>query len=236
MTEELFRADSYAKTCEAVVTAVSPLGVELDRTVFYAEGGGQPGDSGVFRLADGRMFAVADTRKGSTPGQILHVPGADAPAIEVGARLVAEIDWARRYRLMRMHSCLHVICSIVPAQITGAGIGEGKGRIDFSLPEQTIDKDAIGETLERLIAANHPLTARWITDDELAARPELVRTMSVKPPTGQGRVRLIEIEGVDLQPCGGTHLRSTGEIGRVRLGKIENKGRHNRRINLAFED
>lgn len=155
------------------MTAVSPLGIELDRTVFYAEGGGQPGDSGILSLSDGRAIAVADTQKGTTPGQILHKLAPDPATIEVGTTVVAEIDWTRRYRFMRMHSCLHVLCSIVPAQIIGAGIGEGKGRIDFSLPEQPVDKDAIGEKLERVIAANHPLAARWIMDDELAARPEL---------------------------------------------------------------
>lgn len=236
MTEELFRMDSYLRGCEAVVTAVDDAGIRLDRTVFYPTGGGQPGDFGVLRRADGATIAIADTRKGQAPGEILHVPAPDQPAVNVGDKVTAEIDWDRRYRLMRMHTCLHLLCAVVPAGVTGGQVGDGKGRLDFDLGDQTLDKDKIGESLNALIAANHAVSPRWISDEELAAQPELVRTMSVKPPTGQGRVRLLDIAGVDLQPCGGTHLRATGEIGPVRIEKIESKGKRNRRVIVAFAE
>lgn len=236
MTEEIFRNDSYAKSCEAMVTAVTPEGVELDRTVFYPTGGGQPGDTGVLRRADGVEVRIGDTRKGAQPGQILHVPVPDAPGLAPGDTVTAEIDWDRRYRLARMHTCLHVLCAVVPGAVTGGSVNDGRGRLDFDLPEPTLDKEHITAELNRLIEENHPVHFRWITDEELAANSDLVRTMSVKPPTGQGRVRLVEIEGVDLQPCGGTHLASTGEIGRVRVAKIEKKGKHNRRVNIVFDD
>ncbi len=235
MTEEIFREDAYVKTCEAVITHVGEQGVTLDRTVFYPTGGGQPGDSGVLRCADGREVAVLNTIKGEG-GTIIHVleDGADVPA--VGEAVSVELDWERRHRHMRMHTCLHLLCSLVEGGVTGGGIGDGRGRIDFDLPDTALDKEAITAELNRLIDENHAVTQSWITDDEMAQRAELVRTMSVKPPSGQGRVRLMEIAGVDLQPCGGTHVRATGEIGRVRVGKIENKGKHNRRVNVLFDD
>jgi misacylated tRNA(Ala) deacylase len=236
MTEETFRDDAYARTCEAIVTAVDGDGIRLDRTVFYPMGGGQPGDTGLLRTADGRSVAIADTRKHPHSGEHIHVPAEGAPALAPGETLSAEIDWQRRYRHMRMHSCLHLLCAVVTGGVTGGSIGEAKGRLDFDLPDQTLDKEHITAELNRLIEENHPLDARWIDDGELAANPDLVRTMSVKPPSGAGRVRVIEIAGVDLQPCGGTHVRTTGEIGRVRVGKIENKGRHNRRINVLFDE
>jgi misacylated tRNA(Ala) deacylase len=235
MTEEVFRHDSYARHCEAVVIAVSDRGLELDRTVFYPTGGGQPGDTGVLRRADGTEVQIADTVKGEQAGQIFHVPAPDAPVLQTGETVTAEIDWQRRHRLARMHTCLHVLCAVVPGAVTGGSVNDGRGRLDFDLPEPTLDKDHITTELNRLIEENHPVRFRWITDAELAASPELVRTMSVKPPTGQGPVRLVEIEGVDLQPCGGTHLASTGEIGRVRVAKIEKKGKHNRRVVVVFE-
>ena len=234
MTEELFRADGYLKSCEARVIAVDAAGIRLDRTVFYPLGGGQPGDGGVLKRADGSAIAIADTRKGAGPGEIVHVlaPGAAPPV--VGEPVVAEIDWARRHRLMRMHTCLHLLCAAVPAGVTGGQVGEAKSRLDFDSGDLALDKDAIAAKLNALIAADHAVAPRWITDEELAARPELVRTMSVKPPLGQGRVRLLEIAGVDLQPCGGTHVRSTAEIGPVSVDKIESKGRRNRRVVVAL--
>ncbi len=235
MTDEIFRDDAYARTCEATVAGVDAGGVRLDRTVFYPEGGGQPGDSGVLKTADGRRIAIADTKK-AADGNILHLPAADAAALKVGDRVTAEIDWPRRYRHMRMHSALHLLCAVVEGGVTGGSIGVDKSRLDFDLPDTQLDKEAIAAALNRLVAEDHPMAARWITDGELAANPELVRTMSVKPPSGGGRVRLMEIPGVDLQPCGGTHVARTGEIGRVRVGKIENKGRHNRRINIHLDD
>lgn len=236
MTEEVFRTDSYASQCEAVVTAVDENGIQLDRTVFYPMGGGQPGDTGVLRNAAGAEVRITDTRKGDVPGQILHIPESGASALKSGDKVTAAIDWDRRYRLMRMHTCLHLLCTVVAGGVTGGSVRDGSGRLDFDLPEPTLDKEHITSELNRLISENRSVRFRWITDEEMASKPELVRTMSVKPPSGQGRVRLVEIEGLDLQPCGGTHLASIGEIGKVRVGKIEKKGKHNRRVNVVLEE
>ncbi|HUH83285.1 MAG TPA: alanyl-tRNA editing protein [Stellaceae bacterium] len=234
MTALLFREDAYLRDCEARVVGVDERGIRLDRTVFYPQGGGQPGDSGTLRLADGGSVAIADTRKGDGIDEVLHIPAPGAILPAVGDIVTAAIDWDRRYRLMRMHTCLHLLCAVVPGAVTGGQIANGKGRLDFDVPGDALDKAEITARLNALIAADHQAVPRWIGDDELAARPELVRTMSVKPPVGQGRVRIIDIPGVDLQPCGGTHLARTGEIGPVEVGKIENKGRQNRRIVVAF--
>jgi misacylated tRNA(Ala) deacylase len=234
MTELVFRDDAYARSCAAVVTGADERGIRLDRTVFYPEGGGQPGDTGLLRLADGSVIAIADTRKGEEADEVIHVPSPGTALPVPGTAVTAEIDWQRRHRLMRMHTCLHLLCVAVTGDVTGGQIGDGRGRLDFNLPETKLDKDAIAVELNRLIAEDHPVRSRWIDDEELAARPDLVRTMSVKPPSGRGRVRLLEIEAVDLQPCGGTHVARTGEIGRVEVTKIESKGRQNRRINLAL--
>ena len=193
MTEEVFRSDAYATSCEAQVVALHEQGIELDRTVFYPIGGGQPGDTGMLRRADGTEVPIADTRKGEQPGQILHIPAEGAPSLNVGDTVMAEIDWQRRYRLMRMHTCLHVLCAVVPGGVTGGSVGDGRGRLDFDLPDPTLDKDQVTAELNRLIEENHPVRFRWITDEEMAANPDLVRTMSVNPPCGQGRVRLVEI-------------------------------------------
>ena len=230
----LFRDDAYVRECRAMVTAADARGIQLDRTVFYPAGGGQPGDSGTLRLADGRPIAIVDTVKGDEPDAVWHVPVADSVLPAVGAEVIARIDWDRRHRLMRMHTCLHLLCAVVPGEVTGGQVGDGKGRLDFNLPNTALDRDQIAAAINRLVAEDHAVRPRWITDAELAARPELVRTMSVKPPSGQGRVRLLEIEGVDLQPCGGTHVARTGEIGLVEVGKIESKGKQNRRINLIL--
>ncbi|MBM3568676.1 MAG: alanyl-tRNA editing protein [Alphaproteobacteria bacterium] len=233
MTELAFRDDAYLRACPGIVTRAEGREVELDRTVFYPTGGGQPGDSGRLVLADGQAVAVADAIKGASGGVIhLLAEGATAPA--VGTKVSAEIDWDRRYRLMRMHTCLHLLSAVLPYPVTGGQVGDGKGRLDFDIPEATLDKDRIGAKLNELVAANHSVAARWIEDAELAAKPELVKTMSVKPPTGQGKVRLIEVAGLDLQPCGGTHVRLTSEIGKVAVTKIEKKGRLNRRVMVAF--
>jgi misacylated tRNA(Ala) deacylase len=234
--EEIFREDAYQKTCEATVVAADSSGIRLDRTVFYAAGGGQPGDVGVLRCTDGRAVPIVDTVKGTGPDEILHVPEDGAAPVEPGTKVTAEIDWARRHRLMRMHSCLHLLCAVVTGDVTGGQVGDGKGRLDFNLPDTSLDKEQITAELNRLIDEDHPVTARWISEDELAANPELVRTMSVKPPMGRGRVRVLDIEAVDLQPCGGTHVGRTGEIGKVRVRKIENKGRQNRRVNIIFDE
>ncbi|WP_282609361.1 alanyl-tRNA editing protein [Pelagibius sp. Alg239-R121] len=233
--ELLFREDAYLKDCEATVVSVGEEGVRLDRTVFYPMGGGQPGDSGRLKTASGEEIRVVDARKGENHEDVVHILEPDAVSPEIGSKVTAEVDWDRRYRLMRMHSCLHLLCAVVTGDVTGGQIGEEKSRLDFNLPDTQLDKEALASELNRLITENHSVAERWITDEELAASPDLVRTMSVKPPSGSGKVRLLDIAGVDLQPCGGTHIRETGEIGRVRIGKIENKGRQNRRINIHFD-
>lgn len=232
MTEELFREDSYLKECTATVTAAAPGRVVLDRTVFYPTGGGQPGDTGVLALPDGTEIAVLDTVKDD--GAIVHVIAEDALPPAPGTHITARIDWDRRYRHMRMHSLLHLVCAAVPCPITGAQVGAEKSRVDFDTGETALDKETLTAALNRLVAEDRALAHRWITDAELAANPDLVRTMSVQPPRGSGRVRLIEVAGVDLQPCGGTHVSRTGEIGRVAVSKIESKGRHNRRVNVVL--
>ena len=236
MTEEVFRRDAYARSCESRVTAVDDAGVRLDRTVFYPLGGGQPGDSGDLVLDGGTALRIVDTRKGAAEGEIVHVPDGPVHADIVGSRVVARIDWERRHRLMRMHTCLHLLCSLIPAPVTGGSIRDGSGRLDFDLPESTLDKEDLTTRLNRLVAEDHPVVPRWISEEELDATPSLVRTMSVAPPRGRGTVRVLDIEGVDLQPCGGTHVASSGEIGRVRVTKIEKKGRQNRRVSVAFDD
>jgi misacylated tRNA(Ala) deacylase len=234
MTEELFREDAYAKRCEAEVTAALDCGVCLNRTVFYCQGGGQPGDRGRLLLAGGAALEVVDTIRAD--GRIAHrlADGSAAPAI--GASLVAEIDWPRRHRLMRMHSAMHLLCAAVACPVTGGQVGAERSRLDFDLQGAAVDKDEIAERVARWIAEDRPIRFMWIDAAELDARPELVRTMSVRPPTGGGRVRLVEVAGVDLQACGGTHVRSTGEIGALTVGKIESKGRQNRRISLTLVD
>jgi len=236
MTEEIFRDDSYAKSCEATVVSVDEDGIELDCTVFYATGGGQPGDLGVLRKEDGQEVGIADTRKLRDSGRHVHVPVEGAPALGIGEKVVAEIDWDRRHRLMRMHTALHLLCSAVEGGVTGGQIGTDKSRLDFDLQDTTLDKEAIAAELNRMVNEDKPLSTSWISDEEMAANADLVRTMSVKPPSGSGRVRLMKIEGIDLQPCGGTHVARTGEIGPLRVGKIENKGKHNRRINIHLVD
>ena len=233
MTEELFREDSYLKECDANVIAIDDGALILDRTVFYPLGGGQPGDTGIISW-DGGSAAVVDTRYGDG-GTIRHVleEGADSPA--VGDTVHASLDWDRRYRHMRMHTAMHLLGSILQYGVTGGNISADKSRLDFDM-EETVDKEAVGAALTELVAGNHSVSHRWITEEELDAQPELVRTMSVQPPRGKGSVRLLEIEGVDLQPCGGTHLRSTGEVGAVRIGKVEKKGKRNRRVNIHLDD
>jgi misacylated tRNA(Ala) deacylase len=236
MTELLFRDDGYQRSCTARVVAVDERGIRLDRTVFYPNGGGQPGDMGLLRLRSGETIAIVDAIKGDGADDVIHVPTPGSAAVAPGAEVTAEIDWERRHRLMRMHTCLHLLCAVVPGAVTGGQVSDGRGRLDFDVPGSALDKDAITEGINKLIAEAHDASPRWITDDELAAHPELVRTMTVKPPTGAGRVRLMEIAGVDLQPCGGTHVKNTAEIGPVTITKIENKGRQNRRVNIAFAE
>ncbi len=234
MTEAVFRMDPYQREVETFVTARGDGWVELAATVFYPTGGGQPGDVGQLVGGDATL-EVTETRKGETPELIRHlVAGGPEPA--VGAPVRAVLDWQRRHRLMRMHTCLHLLCRAVDGVVTGGQIGDGKGRLDFDIPEATLDKVALTERLNAWIEADHAVAERWIEAAELDARPELVKTMSVAPPRTGGRIRLIEIEGLDLQACGGTHVRSTREIGRVSVAKIEKKGRQNRRVQVVFDD
>ncbi|GEO81420.1 alanyl-tRNA editing protein [Pararhodospirillum oryzae] len=236
-TEELFRRDAYVLTCDAhvIAHAADPVGLILDRTVCYPQGGGQPGDTGTLTLADGSTLALADTRYGAD-GAIVHILAPETPLPPVGTALGVAIDWARRHRIMRMHTCLHLISRLTDGKITGASVGDGKGRIDLDLPGTPPDREALDARLAELIAADPPVRVRWISDEELDATPDLIRTLTVRPPRGSGQVRLVEIEGIDVQPCGGTHVRSLGEIAPVRLGKIESKGRQNRRINVILDD
>lgn len=235
MTEELFREDAYLKSCEARVVAVNERGgLILDRTSFYPTGGGQPGDRGTFKLADGREIVIATTVYDSDGRTIVHVPAEGSPSFAVGDALVAELDWERRFRLMRAHTALHLLCAVVGAPVTGGQVGEAEGRLDFDLPEAVLDKDELAGRINAHVSAARAVSHRWISDEEMAARPELVRTMLVKPPTGRGRVRLVEIADCDLQPCGGTHVRSTAEIGTALIEKIEKKGAINRRVRLRL--
>jgi len=235
MTEELFREDATLRRCDAVIVAIDEDGVQLDRTVFYPQGGGQAGDAGVLRAADGRELAIADTRKGREPGQIVHVPaaGADLSAWRVGEAVDARIDAVRRDAHRRFHTATHLLCALVPHAVDGCSITAGYARLDFHMSEP-LDKEALNAGLARLVAAARPVRHRWISEAELDANPGLVRSMSVQPPRGQGRVRVLEIEGVDLQPCGGTHVSNTAEIGAVVVTKIEKKSAMTRRVVLGF--
>ena len=234
MTVLLFREDPTLRAAEATVVSVGEAGVALDRTVFYARGGGQPGDAGQLRLPDGTSVPVLDTIYGPDKATVLHViaPGA-LGLLHAGMTVTAELDWPRRLARMRIHTALHLLTIVLPYPVTGGSIGEGDGRLDFDMPDGG-DRAAIESTLNALVEADHPVTARWITDDELAANPGLVKTMSVKPPMGSGRVRLIQIGDIDLQPCGGTHVASTAEIGPIVVTGIEKKGRQNRRVRIAL--
>ncbi|HWA79439.1 MAG TPA: alanyl-tRNA editing protein [Acetobacteraceae bacterium] len=237
MTERLFLEDPRATRARAAVLAAGDGGIVLDRTVFYARSGGQPGDRGTLRW-DGGEIAITEAVKGEG-AEILHLPAPGAALPPAGAAVEAEIDWPRRYRLMRMHTTLHLLCSLLPgAGVTGGSVGEERSRLDFDLRESP-DRAALEEGLNALIAAAHPVSFEWVEESVLDSSPELVRTLSVQPPRGSGRLRLVRIGAgappIDLQPCGGTHVSSTAEIGRVAIQKIENKGRQNRRVVVALE-
>ena len=232
MTEPLFSQDAYRKSCTVRVLEAGPEGIVLDATVFYPTGGGQPGATGMLQLPDGRSIPIVDTRKGND-GTIVHAPEPGAPVPTPGDTVTARIDWDRRYAHMRMHTCLHLLGAVLRYGVTGGAITAERSRLDFDM-QDTVDKELVTEQLNELIRADHPVRTRWITDEELDAQPELIRTMSVKPPRGAGRVRLLEIPDVDLQPCGGTHVQRTGEIGPVVVAKAEKKGRRNRRVYINF--
>ena len=236
MTQELFRDDPYRAEAEATVLLHDARGIVLDRTVFYPRGGGQAGDAGTLVRADGSTIAIADTVKGETPGEILHVaaPGHEA-FLAAGDKVTLRLDWARRHRHMRFHTATHLLCAIVPHQTNGCSITSEYARLDFDMVEP-LDREHLERELARLVGEAHDVRTIWITDAELDAKPDLVRTMSVKPPRGVGRVRLLEIDGVDLQPCGGTHVANTREIGALRISKIEKKSARTRRVVLEFAD
>jgi len=233
-TELLFRSDAYSKTAAARVVAVHERGIELDRTIFYPQGGGQVGDIGVLVRETGERILIADTRKSDAIDGVLHVPTADMPRPEVGETLTLEIDWERRYKLMRLHTALHVMSCVVVAPVTGGNIAPDKGRLDFDIDMSLLDAEKIERETNLLIARGVETETVWITDDELDARPELVKTMSVQPPRGAGRVRLLKIPGIDLQPCGGTHVKNIAEIGGIRVLKIRSEGRRNRRVEIGL--
>lgn len=234
-TEELFREDSFARSCSAAVLGVKDRGgIILDRTVFYPTGGGQPGDCGRLKLADGREIPIATTFYEKDRSAIVHVPAEGNYLPASGQRVEAIVDWDRRYAHMRVHTALHLLCALLPYPVTGGSIGEGEGRLDFDIPDAGLDKEALSDEMNKLIARDLPVTAKWISDEELAAQPELVRTMTAKPPTRTGKVRLIAVGDVDLQPCGGTHIATTREIGNATVTKIEKKGAQNRRVRIKI--
>jgi misacylated tRNA(Ala) deacylase len=236
VTEFVFRSDSYLGSIESEVTEITAEGgIVLDRTVFYAASGGQPGDRGSLVRANGTEITIeAAIHPEGDKTRIVHVPAPGQPVPAIGERLTAKIDWQRRYRLMRMHTALHLLSVAFPFPVTGGSVGEDKGRLDFDMPDVPADLGRIEAELNAMVEAAHPVSSEWISDAEMAANPGLIKTMKVKPPTGQGRVRLIRIGTVDLQPCGGTHVASTAEIGSLKLGKIEKKGAQNRRVHLLF--
>jgi misacylated tRNA(Ala) deacylase len=237
MTEEIFKQEPYRAESEARVVFVDARGIGLDRTIFYPRGGGQAGDAGTLVRGDGTAIAIADTVKGEAPGEILHVPApgqeASLASLAPGETLSVKLDWARRHRHMRFHTATHLLCAIVPHQTNGCSITADYARLDFDMTEP-LDREHLERELARLVGEAHEVRTVWITDEELDAKPELVRTMSVKPPRGVGRVRLLEIDGVDLQPCGGTHVANTREIGALRVTKIEKKSARSRRVVIEF--
>jgi misacylated tRNA(Ala) deacylase len=231
VTETLFREDAYLKQCTATVLSAKDGALVLDRTVFYPMGGGQPGDTGTISW-DTHNVRVIDTRHGEG-GTILHVLEDGGASPTDGSTVTATLDWERRYTHMRMHTALHLLGAVLKYGVTGGNIGADRSRLDFDM-QDAVDKDAVSDAMQALADAGHTVSCRWITDEELDAQPDLVRTMSVQPPRGAGKVRLLHIEGVDLQPCGGTHLKSTAEVGRVRVSKVEKKGKHNRRVYIEL--
>ncbi len=235
-TDCLIRDDSYLKLCDARVVAITEQGgIVLDRTVFYANSGGQPGDTGALTAPDGTAIAIANAvYTDAAKSEIAHIPAAGSSSVKPGDKVIAAIDWDRRYARMRMHTALHLLSAVLPYAVTGGSVGDCESRLDFDIPESGLDKDAITAKVNEMIASNAAVLSRWISDEELAANPGLVKTMSVMPPIRTGRVRLIEIANLDLQPCGGTHVRSVAEIGAVRVTQIEKKGKLNRRVRLAL--
>ena len=232
----LFRDDAYLRTATAQVLAVGDRGIELDRTVFYPLGGGQAGDSGTLTRADGERLSITDTRKGEGPDRVLHLLAPGSPVLQVGEPVTLELDWLRRYQLMRLHTALHLLSCVITAPVTGGNIVPEKARLDFDIDLQQLNAEHIERETNALIRAGAATETVWITDAELDQQPDLVKTMSVQPPRGAGRVRLLRIPGIDLQPCGGTHVADVAEIGGVRVLKIRSEGKHNKRVEIALTD
>jgi len=232
----LFRDDAYLRSATAHVLAVGERGIELDRTLFYPLGGGQAGDSGTLTRADGERLTIIDTRKGDGAERVLHLLAPGSPMLQAGEPVTLEIDWARRYRLMRLHTALHLLSCVITAPVTGGNIVPDKARLDFDIELQLLNAEHIERETNALIRAGAATETLWITDAELDRQPELVKTMSVQPPRGAGRVRLLRIPGIDLQPCGGTHVADIAEIGGIRVLKIRSEGKHNKRVEIALTD
>ena len=231
---EIFRSDSYLKSTEAKVLTILEDGLILDKTVFYPEGGGQPGDIGKISTNNYEVDVINTIK---SEHDIIHLIDHKNGAISEGDSVNITIDWERRYSLMRMHTALHVLCSIVDGAVTGGSVGVLKSRLDFDIPGERPEKEHLTSQLMEIVDGDYPITSSFISDQELEQNPDLIRTMSVKPPTGTGQVRMIRIgDDIDFQPCGGTHVKTTGEIGRVKISKIENKGKQNRRINLTWDE
>jgi misacylated tRNA(Ala) deacylase len=235
MTQLLFREDAYLKTATAQVVSVSERGIELDRTVFYPLGGGQAGDSGALIRANGERVQIADTRKGDGTDRVLHIPAAASVTPAPGETVTLQIDWERRYRLMRLHTALHLMSCVIVAPVTGGNIVPDKARLDFDIDLSQLNAEHIERQTNALIASGVETQTVWITDAELDAQTDLVKTMSVQPPRGAGRVRLLKIPGIDLQPCGGTHVANIGEIGGIKVLKIRSEGKHNKRVEIALQ-
>ncbi len=233
-TELLFRDDAYLRTATARVVAVHADGIELDRTIFYPLGGGQAGDSGVFVRESGERLVISDTRKGQPPERVLHIPAPGGARLEPGEPLTLELDWPRRYRLMRLHTALHLLSCVVVAPVTGGNIASDKARLDFDIELSRLDAGRITSQTNELIASGAVTETVWISDEELDAQPQLVKTMSVQPPRGAGRVRLVRIPGIDLQPCGGTHVHNIAEIGGIRVTRIRSEGKRNKRVEIVL--
>ena len=236
MTDLLFRNDAYARLCEARVTRIDGQKVLLDRTVFYPAGGGQPGDTGELVTTEDLRLRVIDTIKGAASDEVMHVLAEGAEHLAPGTIVTAAIDWGRRHRLMRFHTALHLLCAVVDAPVTGGRMAEDKAHLDFDIEMEKLVAAEIEERLNALVAADTPVETGQISDEELDANPGLVKSMSVQPPRGQGSVRTIHIPGVDLQPCGGTHLARTGEIGPLRVVRIRSEGKRNKRVTIAFAE
>lgn len=237
-TEAVFRDDAYLRETEATVVGLNDRGgIILDRTIFYATSGGQPGDTGLLMRDDGSNISVAATITGESKDEIIHVPGLEQAVPEIGERLKLSIDWPRRHLLMRMHAACHLLTVVCPYPITGASVSEEDSRVDFDIPDAGFTKEDVTVRMMELVRANHPIYTRWISDDELAANPSLVKSKNVRPPSGTGKIRLVCIgdnASIDSQPCGGTHVAGTAEIGEIHIGKIEKKGRENRRFRIRF--